>query len=375
MPNPVKQFVWPVISGLLLALLLLQLFPAWFGLDNKPQQAGADSYASTVAAATPSVVNIHTSKRVVVQRHPFLNDPFFRQLFAQGQLGQQERVQNSLGSGVIVDTRGYVLTNHHVVANMDQILVSLYDGRQAAARVVGTDPETDLAVLKVELEGLTAIPFGDPDQARVGDVVLAIGNPFGFGHTVTQGIISAKGRYGLARLSTYQNFIQTDASINPGNSGGALVDSQGRLLGINTAIFSGSGGSQGIGLATPANLAMNVLKDIIKNGRVIRGWLGVTAEELDPVVARQYNIGIENGVLVTQIFRGGPAELGGLVPGDIITHINDTPINDKHAGLLRVAGLMPGDIAKVTLWRNGAVLELPITVGTRPSQNQPPPER
>ena len=255
-----RNLFWPVVTGVLLAIIILLLYPRHFGFDNQPPAgkhlAGNSpiSYAEAVQRATPAVVNIYTSTVVQREAHPLFTDPLLRHFLNQGNNPQQQRLQQSLGSGVIVDNRGYIITNNHVIAGADKILVSLYDRRESLATVIGTDPDTDLAVLKIELEDIEAITFGRSADVRVGDIVLAIGNPFGFGQTVTQGIISATGRYGL-NLNTYENYLQTDADINPGNSGGALINPLGELVGINAAIFSRSGGSQGIGLAIPAENA------------------------------------------------------------------------------------------------------------------------
>ncbi|MGB2130362.1 MAG: trypsin-like peptidase domain-containing protein, partial [Marinobacterium sp.] len=293
----ISYLIWPVVTGVLAALLILQLWPqllsppvnrveireaASVETTSIPTQ-GVVSYADAVDRAAPAVVNIYTRTLVRQPANPLLNDPFFRNFFNSGQLPQQERIESSLGSGVILSPQGYVVTNNHVISGADSIIVALRDGREAVAEVVGVDPDTDLAVLKIKLEDLPSITFAS-DALRIGNVALAIGNPFGVGQTVTMGIISATGRNRLG-LSTYEDFIQTDAAINPGNSGGALVDAYGNLVGINTAIFSKSGGSQGIGFAIPSGLAQQVMQDLITHGRVIRGWLGIEIQALTPRLA------------------------------------------------------------------------------------------
>src|SRR5216683_4553570 len=273
------------------------------------------SYYDAVQRATPSVVNIFTSKEVRAPRHPLLNDPIFRRFFGD-QLPDEAQRAASLGSGVIVSTSGYVITNHHVVEAADEIEVALADGKKLLAKVVGNDPETDIAVLRVSAENLPAISFGSSETLRVGDVVLAIGNPFGVGQTVTSGIVSALGRTGLG-INTFENFIQTDAAINPGNSGGALVDVNGNLLGINTAIYSRSGGSLGIGFAIPVSTARSVLESIITTGTVTRGWIGVEPQDVTPEIAESFGLEQKSGAIVAGVLQGGPADKAGIKPGDI----------------------------------------------------------
>ena len=363
---------WPVVTGILLAIIILLLYPAQFGLERPSDgdagnaNGAATSYAEAVQRATPSVVNIYTSTVVQREVHPLFNDPLLRHFLDQGNNPRQQRLQQSLGSGVIVDSRGYILTNNHVIAGADQILVSLYDRRESLATVIGTDPDTDLAVLKIELEGIEAISFGSSADIRVGDIVLAIGNPFGFGQTVTQGIISATGRYGL-NLNTYEDYLQTDADINPGNSGGALINPRGELVGINAAIFSRSGGSQGIGLAIPAENAREVLDSIVDHGRVIRGWLGLEVAELTPQAIVQLALPLSRGIIITATHPQGPADRAGLRVGDVIVAINDSDIMEGREGLLQVARMMPGEPAAITVLRNGTKLTLNATVGTRPT--------
>jgi serine protease DegQ len=322
------------------------------------------SYSDAVQRATPSVVNIFTSKEVRAQRHPLLNDPIFRRFFGD-QLPDEAQRASSLGSGVIVSTSGYVLTNHHVVEAADEIEVALADGKRLLAKVVGNDPETDLAVLRVGSENLPAISFGSAETLRVGDVVLAIGNPFGVGQTVTSGIVSALGRTGLG-INTFENFIQTDAAINPGNSGGALIDASGNLVGINTAIFSRSGGSMGIGFAIPVSTAKMVLDQIVKSGSVTRGWIGVEVQEITPPVAESFKLDSTRGALIAGVLRGGPADKAGVKPGDVLLEVQGKPVADPAGMLNLIAALAPGQAAKVKLKRQGQSVDANITVGRRP---------
>ena len=329
-----------------------------------PNVARIGSFNDAVSRATPSVVNIFTSKEIRSPRHPLLNDPTFRRFFGD-QLPDEAQRASSLGSGVIVSSSGYVLTNHHVVEAADEIEVALADGKKLLAKVVGNDPETDLAVLRVTADGLPAIVFGSSDALKVGDVVLAIGNPFGVGQTVTAGIVSALGRTGLG-INTFENFIQTDAAINPGNSGGALVDAGGNLVGINTAIFSRSGGSMGIGFAIPVSTAQMVLEQIVKNGSVTRGWIGVEVQELTPTVAESFKLGATRGALIAGVLRGGPADKAGIKPGDVLVEVESKPVADPTSMLNLIAALAPGTQAKMKLKRKGQDVEASINVGRRP---------
>ena len=324
----------------------------------------AGSYSLAAKRALPTVVHVFTSQEVSSPRNPLINDPFFRHFFGdQGQQPTQKR--SGLGSGVLVSGEGYILTNNHVIEAADQIEVALNDGTKYAAHIVGKDPETDLAVLKIESKkALPAIHFASGPGTAVGDVVLAIGNPFGVGQTVTMGIVSATGRSQLG-LNTFENFIQTDAAINPGNSGGALVDTQGNLIGINTAIYSRSGGSQGIGFAIPAQAAREVMEQIIKTGGVVRGWIGIQVQEITPDLAASFNLPA-NGVLIAGIARNGPADKGGLQPGDVVLSIDSKPIRDPHAVLEGVAALPPGRLVKLSLLRRGKAVEATVQIGRRP---------
>jgi serine protease DegQ len=266
-----------------------------------------------------------------------------------------------------------VLTNHHVVESVDQIEVALSDSRKVSARIVGTDPETDLAVLKIDLPKLPAITFARPDQVRVGDFVLAIGNPFGVGQTVTMGIVSGLGRSHLG-ITTFENFIQTDAAINPGNSGGALVDGSGNLVGINTAIYSQTGGAMGIGYAIPVSTARKVMEQIIQKGSVIRGWVGVGVQDITKEIAESFKLSATAGVLITQVERGGPADKGGIKPGDVLLAVNGKPVVDSTGMLNMISALQPGESARLKIIRNQSESELGVTIGRRP-RPQPQPQR
>ncbi len=324
------------------------------------------SYADAVAAAQPAVVNIYTSKLVTRQYHPLYDDPIFRRFFGMHNVPRRQRMQSSLGSGVIVSPSGYVLTNNHVIAGADEIKVALADGREALASVVGTDPETDLAVLFIEMPDLPAVTLASPEDTRVGDIVLAIGNPFGVGQTVTQGIVSAMGR-NQANLSTFVDFIQTDAAINPGNSGGALVNSQGSLIGINTAIYSRSGGSHGIGFAIPVDLAKQVMMQLVKHGSVVRGWLGIEPTILTQGLANALSMPFVPGILVSGVFRDGPAYEAGIAPGDVITEINGEPLQDPRDALTFISTKRPGDQVEITVMRKGEAYRIKAVVGERPT--------
>jgi len=332
--------------------------------SGAPSGGREASYNDAVRHAMPSVVNIFTSKEIRTPRHPLLNDPIFRRFFGE-QLPDEAQRASSLGSGVIVSASGYVLTNHHVVEAADEIEVALADGKKLLAKVVGNDPETDLAVLRVNADNLPAITFGSAENLRVGDVVLAIGNPFGVGQTVTGGIVSALGRTGLG-INTFENFIQTDAAINPGNSGGALIDASGNLIGINTAIFSRSGGSMGIGFAIPVSTAKMVLDQIVKSGTVTRGWIGVEVQEITPPIAESFKLGGTRGALIAGVLRGGPADKAGVKPGDVLIEVEGRPVADPTSMLNLIAALPPGKPATVRVKRGGSEVDATITVGRRP---------
>ena len=350
------------------------LKPEWLGkvvprsgtvsvIEAAPGPAGATtpvgSFRAAAQKAAPAVVSINTSKNA--KRDPRSNDPWFKFFFGE----QSSQPQTGLGSGVIVSSSGYILTNNHVVEGADEIEVVLNDGRQTIAKVIGTDPDTDLAVLKIGLDRLPVIVLGNADAVQVGDQVLAIGNPFGVGQTVTSGIVSALGRNQLG-INTFENFIQTDAAINPGNSGGALVDVNGNLAGINTAIYSRSGGNMGIGFAIPVATARQVMDGIVKDGLVTRGWIGVEPNELSPELAETFGVKARSGVIITGVLQSGPAAQGGLKPGDVITAVAGQPVTNV-AGLLGlVASLKPGVASKFALQRREEKLELDVTPGVRP---------
>ncbi|MDQ0125659.1 serine protease DegS [Pseudomonas lini] len=366
---------WPLLAGVLIALLIIQRYPQWVGLPSldvnlqqAPQttimQQGPVSYADAVTTAAPSVVNLYTTKVINKPNHPLFEDPQFRRFFGDNS-PKQKRMESSLGSGVIMSPEGYLLTNNHVTSGADQIVVALKDGRETLARVIGSDPETDLAVLKIDLKHLPSITVGRSDNIRIGDVALAIGNPFGVGQTVTMGIISATGRNQLG-LNNYEDFIQTDAAINPGNSGGALVDANGNLTGINTAIFSKSGGSQGIGFAIPVKLAMDVMKSIIEHGQVIRGWLGIEVQPLTQELAESFGLSGRPGIVVAGIFRDGPAQKAGLQLGDVILAIDGEPAGDGRRSMNQVARIKPTDKVTIEVMRNGKELKLTAEIGLRP---------
>ena len=357
--------------------LAVTRFTSW-ARDNQPafkvsstpvnRDRAGTSYAPVVKKAAPSVVNIVTA-RFIKERprmNPLMNDPFFRQFFGgpnPGDLRERTRKEQSLGSGVIVSPDGYVLTANHVVADADEIKVAIPgEKKEFTARVVGKDPATDVAVLKIQASGLAAITLADSDQLEVGDVVLAIGNPFGIGQSVSMGIVSALGRSGLG-FNGYEDFIQTDAAINQGNSGGALVDAEGRLVGINTAIISPSGGNNGIGLAVPINLARSVLERLVNSGRVTRGYLGIMPQDVDAGLARQFNVPDQNGALVGDVVPDSPAAKAGLKPGDVIVSINAKEISDANGLRLAVSQFLPGSSVAVKLIRNGQPKVISVIVG------------
>lgn len=330
------------------------------------------SYRQAAKKAMPAVVNIYTSREVQSAPHPLLDDPLFRRFFGDRFPSRPQRVA-SLGSGVIVDRRGYIITNHHVIESAEAIEVLLADGRSAPARIVGSDPETDLAVIRIDLPDLPTIEFGHADRLEVGDVVLAIGNPFGVGQTVTMGIVSALGRSHLG-INTFEDFIQTDAPINPGNSGGALVDTNGALVGINSAIFSRTGGSLGIGFAIPETLAQQVMTQILQHGAVVRGWIGVSMRDLSPELAQSLKLPEVRGTLVVGVLRGGPADQAGVQPGDVLLRIDGKPLPDANAALSTIAQLAPGRRVSATLLRQGREREVQIVIARRPPMPRPEPE-
>lgn len=316
----------------------------------------------------PAVVNISTSRTVKTQRHPFFDDPLFRRFFGNPQSPQKRKVTN-LGSGVIATSDGYILTNNHVIEGAEDIIVRLADGKEYKGRPVGMDSRTDIAIIKINETNLPTVPWGDSDKLRVGEVVLAIGNPYGLNQTITMGIISALGRSGIG-ITDYEDFIQTDAAINPGNSGGALVNIRGELIGINTAIFSTSGGYQGIGFAIPSGMVKNVMDSIINQGRVVRGWLGVQIQPLTPELAKQFDLKDESGVLLVDVVEGGPAEKGGLKRYDVIVEYDgkktDNPFHFKNI----VASTKPGKTVEIKIIRNGNLLTAKVTIAELPIEPQ-----
>ncbi|REC96535.1 trypsin-like peptidase domain-containing protein [Kushneria indalinina] len=395
--------IWPVVCGVLLALVLLdhmpQIIDSGDRLAGSSQQdqsvaappamqvatppvqrtppvtrdatplqrgPGTASYSDAVQKAAPAVVNVYSSRLVERDHHPLMSDPFFEQFFGNSRSGRR-RMLSSLGSGVIVSDEGYILTNNHVISGADEVQIALRDGRETLATVIGTDPETDLAVLKIDLDNLPVIDLADATNTRVGDIALAIGNPFGVGQTVTMGIISATGRNHLG-LNAYEDFIQTDAAINPGNSGGALVNAEGALVGINTAIFSRTGGSQGIGFAIPTNLAHGILNDLVTRGRVVRGWLGIEAREVSSSLASSLDINAPRGVVVSDVVEGGPAAQAGIRVGDLILSIDGKPLLDAQTAMVDIAEIEPGKQLPVELYRSGKRFGVNVSVGERPSR-------
>ena len=328
------------------------------------------SFAEAAKKAVPAVVHIFTSQEVKGTRHPFMNDPIFRHFFGD-RFGEESQRRSGLGSGVVVSPEGYILTNFHVIDGADEIEVANNDGRKYKARVVGSDPESDLAVLRIPADHkLPVITFGSSDNLRVGDVVLAIGNPFGVGQTVTSGIVSALGRSHLG-INTFENFIQTDAAINPGNSGGALVDANGHLIGINTAIYSQSGGSMGIGFAIPVSLARSIMEQIVRTGGVTRGWVGIEVQEITAELAESFRLPDTQGALIAGVMRGSPADKAGIKPGDVLVQVGDKKVKDAQVMLDLIAALQPGSKASFTLKREGRDVALNVTIGKRP---RPPKE-
>lgn len=380
---------WPLLLGPLMGLMIVLLIPELRyslikQLNNLPFANVLDgtviygdserplSYANAVEQAAPAVVNIFSRKTVTDKSHPLVNDPIFRRFFNSADQLQQQRMLSALGTGVIVNNNGHILTNNHVIDQADDIIVLLRDGREARARLIGTDIATDLAVLKIDLNNLTPITLGQPSRARVGDIVLAIGNPFGMGQTVTQGIISATGRYGLG-LSDYENFIQTDAAINPGNSGGALINARGDLLGINTATLdsSNSGRSVGIGFAIPADMAIQTMSEIIEFGQVIRGWLGVVADPLTRVIQNRYELTSDNGVVIKEVYENGPASVAGIQAGDIVTHINSQAIGNGRNGMYLMSQIRPGEEVELNIIRQGYPIIINAIASERPMIEEP----
>ena len=369
-----------VVTACLALLFLLRLF--FPQLLNQPSQTVVvkevsqtnlvpkiSSYSMAAQKAMPAVVNIFTSKKALPNPHQrFLDDPAFRQFFGDQLEGMETPSQpdNSLGSGVIVSEQGLILTNNHVIATADAIEIALADGRKLPATVIGTDPESDLALIKIEAANLPAITFASSDAINVGDIVLAIGNPFGVGQTVTQGIVSALGRNHLG-INTFENFIQTDASINPGNSGGALIDVAGNLVGVNSAIYSRNGGSMGIGFAIPAKLAKQVMEQIITQGSVTRGWIGIEAQDITAELAESFRLSQAQGSLIAGVLAGGPAARAGLKAGDILLKINESKVVDSASMLNIISILPPNKSAILTISRAQKIINIPVVIGRRPT--------
>jgi serine protease DegQ len=380
-------FAQTITIGLALWFITITLKPDWLPRSNRAvggktpltlQEANSAantaagsaapdtgiSYRDAAKKAMPSVVNIFTTKEARPSRNPWAQDPTWRRFFG-GERDDQEK-QSSLGSGVIVSPEGYILTNNHVVEAADEIEVALADGRTASATIVGTDPESDLAVIRIKMQNLPAITLGHAEQAQVGDVVLAIGNPFGVGQTVTMGIVSALNRNNL-EINRFGNFIQTDAAINPGNSGGALIDTRGNLLGVNTAIYSKTGGgSLGIGFAIPISTAKSVMESIIQSGQVVRGWIGVEPQEITPELAESFNLQQKSGAIIAGVVRNSPADKAGIKPGDILLTIEGSPVTNTATMLGLITSLHPGNKANLKVLRKNQIVPLEITVGKRP---------
>ena len=325
-----------------------------------------DSYSRAAEVAMPSVVNIFTSKETKEPSHPLLDDPALRRFFGE-QFESRPKRTSSLGSGVIVSANGYILTNHHVVEAADEVEIALLDGRKAKAKLIGSDPETDLAVLKTDLKDLPVITFGQSQQVKIGDVVLAVGNPFGVGQSVTMGIVSALSRSRVG-INTFEDFIQTDAAINPGNSGGALTDTSGNLIGINTAIYSRSGGSLGIGFAIPVHIAKQIMEQIVQTGGVTRGWLGVSMQDMTQELAESFGLEEPSGALIASVLKDGPADKAGIRAGDILVAIAGKALKNSSEMLNVVAALAPSETVTVTVIRNKQEKSIPIKVGVRPRQ-------
>lgn len=372
-----------ILAGLAAAFIAISLFqdPAE-QKDSTEQQtplpepvvqtfapvSGPVSYAAAVKSAAPSVVNVYTTKLTVQRTQSFFDNPVLQRFFGDRySIKPRVKRENSLGSGVIISSDGLIMTNNHVIHDAEEIWVVLSDGRPLKAQIVGTDPDTDLALLNTGEQGLKAIKAGDSNNLQVGDVVLAIGNPFGVGQTVTMGIVGATGRSHLG-INTFENFIQTDAAINPGNSGGALINAYGELVGINTAIFSKSGGSHGIGFAIPVKLAEGVMRQLLDHGRVVRGWLGLAGQDMTPELAKSFNLKEAAGVLISGVQEGGPADQAGIRPGDIISQVNNQGQMNSYEILNYIATQTPGSKVALSGWRGSDEFKVEVTVAERPLQ-------
>jgi serine protease DegS len=383
--DTVAFFLQAATVGIVAAFLMLLFKPEWFETGKSvievrqaparatPAEGGQSvavervSYADAVESAAKAVVNVYTTKVITRKRHPLLDDPLLRHFFGDQLSKPRKQTQTSLGSGVIVSPQGYVLTNNHVIAGADIVKILLQDGRSSRATVVGVDKDTDLAVLRMELDDLPSISIGSTSNLRVGDVALAIGNPYGVGQTVTLGIISATGRSQLG-INRYEDFIQTDAAINPGNSGGALINAYGELIGINTAIYSRSGGSQGIGFAIPADVVSNVLKQIIEQGHVERGWLGIEAQDLTPELAESFGLDDIHGMLVAGVLRDGPADRAGILPGDVLISIDAKAVQNARSAMSQIAQSGPGTRLALVGIRDGKAFRATVVTGHRPER-------
>lgn len=365
--------------SLVLPFLYAKFASPLFIADAKPPlpqiEAKQTSYAEAVSLASPAVVSIQTHLRIPQERHPLMQDPMFPFFFGDNfsTTDEPDNTEQGLGSGVIINKQGYILTNNHVIQDATSITVKLPDNRVAKARIIGKDKDTDIAVLKIELDKLPVIPMGASKTTRVGDIVLAIGNPFGFDQTVTQGIISATNRPQIPSAhqtgQLLNNLIQTDAAINPGNSGGALIDAHGHLIGINMSIFSQTGGYIGIGFAIPIDTAKAVMTELIDNGHISRGWLGTVLQDMSPEM--KYHLGFkeDSGIFIRSIYRGSPAQISGILPGDIMTKIDNTPLNDTHHAVQQILTLKPGQHYPIEVYRRGKPLTLSVLIGEKPHQN------
>ncbi len=358
-----KYYGWPIVSGVLLAIVLLQYQQKLAENSVRP----INSFSSAVEKAMPAVVNIYTQRQVTTNTYSHPINPILQRFF-KSKITPVNKIESSLGSGVIVSSDGYILTNHHVIKRADKVKVVMADGRNRVATVIGFDEPTDLAVIKVDITNASPLIFGNPNNVKIGDVVLAIGNPYGIGQTVTQGIVSATGRHGL-HINTYEKYIQTDAAINSGNSGGALINSQGDLIGINSSLYSQNGGSNGIGFAIPVDIASYVLDSIVIRGRVVRGWLGVVVEEITPSLAEALALENLNGLVLTDIKVNSPAAKAGLQIGDIITHIDETPIVDGNLSMHSIAQTPPGQKISLRVLHQGAEKSFLVVIGQRPEKN------
>lgn len=369
-----RYLLFSALIGFGSAMVVVFMFPHWLHdapltgsvISSSSTAHGPFSYAEAVERASPSVVNIFTTKKTIPQDSALAGDPQYESYFGEQSRKRQDEGTSNLGSGVIINDNGYILTNHHVVANAEVIKVSMEDGRVVPARLAGTDKETDLAILQIQVEDMPPPAPIAPGTLQVGDVVLAIGNPFGVGKTVTMGIVSATGRNRLG-INSIEDFIQTDAAINPGNSGGALVNARGELIGINSAIYSKSGGSEGIGFAIPVSLALGVLEHILEYGKVMRGWLGVEGQDITPELAESFGLTIENAVLVAGVVKNSPAASAGLKPGDIITRLDGEPIQNAYSAFNHIAGQLPGTEVSITGLRGGDEFTTRVKIAERPA--------